>query len=254
MPQKQLLLELLTILTAYLNVKADFGQDYATDRQLMRGLCNQALTLDGIDPRFYQLQNELLSAERTAKGVIDVDTFTYHDNVTWWQGDITRLQADAIVNAANAEYLGCFVPCHNCIDNVIMSASGFQMRDELRQLRQSPTYATQAVKVTQGYNLPCRLVFHVAGPQVVGPVTAHDRQHLAACYRACLDEAHRRQLHNLVFCCIATGLYAFPNALACASAVDTVRQWQQTHPSNLKVVFNVFQDVDKELYAQKLSN
>lgn len=135
MSNQELLNELLAILTKFLKVDANYGKDYQKDRALLRGLCNQQLHLDGIDERYYQLQDELLQRETQEKSVVNVNDFTYVDNLTTWQGDITRLGADAIVNAGNDEFLGCFVPCHPCIDNIIMSAAGFQMRNELADLK-----------------------------------------------------------------------------------------------------------------------
>lgn len=250
--KREILNQILHILTNHLKLNLSYGKDYERDRQLFRGLCNQCLTLNGIENSFYELQDELLSLEREEKGVVDANLFVYKDDIALWQGDITRLEADAIVNAANDQYLGCFAPCHNCIDNVIMSASGFQMREELLKLKGQKGYEEQIVKVTKGYNLPCKYVFHVAGPQIFSKVSQKDKNALANCYLSCLDKAQEMKLKNIVFCCISTGEFAFPNELACKIAVKTVKEWMNENKSKLKVVFNVFKDIDRELYEREL--
>lgn len=253
MEKQKILDELLEILTKHLKISVDFSEDYQQNRRLFRGLCNQCLTLKGIDEKFYKLQDELLSIEREEKGVINVQNLEYRNGVTLWQGDITRLNADAIVNAANNEYLGCFVPCHTCIDNIIMSASGFQMREELLILKENSDYERQKVKVTSSYNLPCKFVFHTAGPMVYGSVTKKDKKDLMQCYLNSLEEAKHRGINSIAFCCISTGLYLFPNKLACEIAVNSVKNWLIENNSKIKVVFNVFKDIDRELYEKELS-
>jgi O-acetyl-ADP-ribose deacetylase (regulator of RNase III) len=220
---------------------------------LFRGLCNQCLSLNGIDEKFYTLQDELLSFEREEKGAIDIEDLKYKNNIALWQGDITSLKADAIVNAANNDYLGCFAPCHNCIDNIIMSASGFQMRNELQKLKNSPNYENEKVKVTGGYNLPCKYVFHIAGPQIFQKVSAFDELALQECYKNALLKAKQMHLKSIVFCCISTGVFSFPNDLACKIAVKTVKSWLKNEKYCIKVVFDVFKDIDKELYEKELS-
>ncbi len=253
MNKNELLSEILEILTKHIKIKAYFGKDYEKDRQLFRGLCNQSLTLDGIDERFYELQDELLSIERNEKGIVDTNNLNYKDNITIWQGDITRLKADVIVNAANDNYLGCFVPNHNCIDNIIMSSSGFQMRNELLKLKESKDYKQQKVKVTKGYNLPCKYVFHISGPQIINEVTKKDEQSLMNCYIYCLNKAKEMNLKSIAFCCISTGVFSFPNNLACKIAVSTINKWLKETNGKLKIIFNVYKDIDKELYEKELS-
>lgn len=252
MVKTQILNELLQILTKYLKVNVKFGEDYDADRRLFRGLTNQCLTLIGIDEKFYTLQDKLLSMERDEKGVVDVESFKYENNIALYQGDITRLKADAIVNAANDDYLGCFIPNHDCIDNVIMSASGFQMRNELYKLKFDKTYTLQSVRVSYGYNLPCKYVFHVAGPQAFGRITNKEEQELANCYINCLNKAKEMKLKSIVFCCISTGVYSFPIILAAKIAVQTVKRWQRENDYDIKIVFDVFKDLDKELYELRL--
>lgn len=251
MEKKELTKRLLLILGKRLNLSIKATDVYENDRHFLRGICNQLPPMD-LGKEFYILQDELLLLEREEKGIVDISKFEYKDNIALWQGDITRLKADAIVNAANDQYLGCFVPCHNCIDNIIMSASGFQMRNELMMLKNQKEYDSEKVKVTKGYNLPCKFVFHVAGPEIFGKVSENDKKALQDCYINCLDKAKEMKLSNIVFCCISTGVYSFPNEEACEIAVATVKEWMQRNKIELKVVFNVFKDIDKVLYEREL--
>jgi O-acetyl-ADP-ribose deacetylase (regulator of RNase III) len=253
MTKQNLVTKLLDILTEYLKIDAVYGKDFDSDYRLFRGLCNQTLTLDGIDDNFYVLQDQLLKIMCEEKGVVDVQSLPNKNNICLWQGDITRLNADAIVNAANDQYLGCFVPCHSCIDNIIMSASGFQMRNELLAQKSQKDYAEQKVKVTSGYNLPCKFVFHVAGPQIFDRVHASDKIALAGCYTNCLDKAKELGLKSIAFCCISTGVYSFPNDEACKIAVESVKKWQKNNNFDILVIFNVYKDLDRYYYEQELS-
>lgn len=251
MEKKKIIDKLLELLSKKLNLKIKPTGDYPQDRRLFRGVCNQLMPMD-LGDEFYKLQDELLQQEFTEKEVFDVNSLQFRDNIALFKGDITTLKADAIVNAANDQFLGCFVPCHKCIDNVIMSASGFQMRNELAELKKQKNYNSEPVKVTSGYNLPCKYVFHVAGPQIFGEVTEKDKQDLANCYHNSLNKAKEMGLKSIVFCCISTGVYSFPNELASEIAIKTVRGWLNESGYDLKVVFDVFQDTDEELYEQGL--
>ena len=161
---------------------------------------------------------------------------------------------DAIVNAANRQLLGCFVPCHGCIDNAIHSAAGMELRQACAQLmaRQGHEEPTGQAKLTPGYHLPCRYVLHTVGPIITGPVTRRDQALLASCYRACLALAEAHGLASVAFCCISTGEFHFPNDLAAQIAADTVSAWQRDHPQAPAVVFNVFKDEDRALYEALL--
>ncbi|WP_107630780.1 macro domain-containing protein [Agathobaculum massiliense] len=171
-----------------------------------------------------------------------------------WQGDITRLNADAIVDANNSGLLGCFVPCHGCIDNTIHSAAGLQLRDDCHHLMEQqgrPEPAGRA-KLTKGYNLPARYVLHTVGPIIQGRVTRRDRERLAACYRACLELAAAQSLESVAFYCISTGEFRFPHPEAAAIAVRTVKAFLQTPTSIRTIIFNVFKDIDANLYRSLL--
>ena len=165
-----------------------------------------------------------------------------------WQGDITRLKVDAIVNAANSQMLGCFVPMHRCIDNAIHSASGVQLRLACEEMMHGTEEPTGSARITPGFNLPAKYVIHTVGPIVTTPLPA-------SCYTSCLDLAHKYGLASIAFCCISTGEFRFPNDRACEIAVSTVRSWMASHPeSSVKtVIFNTFKDIDHVLYQNALA-
>ncbi len=175
-----------------------------------------------------------------------------------WQGDISTLQIDGIVNAANSRMLGCFQPFHACIDNVINTAAGPRLREDCHQIMQTQGHleGTGWAKVTRAYNLPSKFVLHTVGPIVDRgrAVTAHDREMLASAYRSILDLSAEINLTSVAFCCISTGVFGFPQAPAAQVALDTVANWLATHNTSIeRVVFNVFTDRDLAIYQQKLS-
>ena len=225
-------------------------------RRLLRALMNIRPPLP-LDPDFLRLQDALLAAEREERGVVDAAALPEvpgHPGIALWQGDITRLRADAVVNAANSTLLGCFHPCHGCIDNAIHSAAGLQLRDACARLMEAQGHSEPAggAKLTGGYNLPARHVLHTVGPIITGPLTGADRAALASCYRACLSLAAEHGLHSVAFCCISTGEFRFPRGEAAGIAVDTVTRFLSRPTSIRKVIFNVFQDADAALYRALL--
>lgn len=166
-----------------------------------------------------------------------------------WQGDITRLQVDAIVNAANSRLLGCFVPLHGCIDNAIHSAAGMQLREACNELMtaQGHDEPTASAKITPAFNLPSRYVIHTVGPIIPdGVPTPEQQEQLAQCYRSCLDLAEQYGLSSIAFCCISTGEFRFPQQLAAQIAVRTVRDYPRK--SVKTVIFNTFKDDDDRIY------
>lgn len=235
---------------------ARFAQEDAAQRRLLRSLMNLRPPMP-LNPAFLRVQDEVLSAEREERGVVeaaDLPCAPGHPGIALWQGDITRLKADAIVNAGNSALLGCFHPCHGCIDNVIHSAAGLQLRDECRALMaaQGHPEPNGRAKCTRGYNLPAKYVLHTVGPRIRGRVERRDREELASCYRACLELAAARGLESVAFCCISTGEFRFPHAEAAAIAVQTVADFMQTATSVKKVIFNVFKDIDAAIYRDIL--
>lgn len=247
---------LLEEMPAYRSQIAGFPQNEMGQRRLLRSLMNvrppMPLTME-----FLALQDALLSAEREEKGVVDggsLPVCSRYPQIALWQGDITRLAVDAIVDADNSGLLGCFAPCHGCIDNAIHSAAGLQLRDECSRIMQAqghPEPAGQA-KLTKGYNLPAKYVLHTVGPIVQERVTQQDRKDLANCYCSCLTLAAEQGLKTVAFCCISTGEFHFPNREAAELAVQTVTDFLPTQTSVRKVIFNVFKDIDAELYRHLL--
>lgn len=201
---------------------------------------------------FLQVQDEELQVQLAEKGVVELAGQSLRE----WQGDITRLMVDAIVNAANSQMLGCFVPLHRCIDNAIHSAAGVQLRLACEEMMHGTEEPTGSARMTPGFNLPTKYVIHTVGPIVTTsrPLRQQEVQ-LASCYSSCLDLADRHGLESIAFCCISTGEFRFPNDRACDIAVSTVRSWMASHPeSSVKtVIFNTFKDIDHELYQNALA-
>ena len=236
--------------TRGLALPADPGEK----RRLWRSLVN-VRPPELIDGAYLRTEDAYLQEELRRKGVTRLDDLTpVQPGLYLWQGDITTLAADAIVNAANSRMLGCFVPCHGCIDNAIHTYAGVQLRLECANImrRQGHEEETGHAKITKGYNLPCRYVLHTVGPIIYGAVTPRDRALLASCYRSCLDLAARHGCRSAAFCCISTGEFHFPGELAAQIAVQTVRAWQRQNPDRIEVIFNVFKDSDYEIYRRLL--
>ena len=247
-----LIKELLAEQAGYSSVKVSTDPD--EQKRLLRSLCN--VRMPGyIRTRFLTVQNEYLREELAQKGVVEVADLTpVVGGLYLWQGDITRLEVDAIVNAANSALLGCFCPCHGCIDNAVHSAAGLQLRNECNEImrRQGYPESNGRAKLTNGYNLPAKYVLHTVGPIIQGQVTQRDRQELASCYRSCLDLAAAHGLESIAFCCISTGEFHFPNQEAAEIAVSTVTEFLRHSTSIQKVIFNVFKDIDAQIYRTLL--
>lgn len=208
-----------------------------------------------VSKEFLEVQNTYLQEECTRKGIVSLtDIPMIQNGIYLWQGDITRLYVDAIVNAANSAMLGCFVPCHGCIDNAIHSAAGVKLRLECSHImeNQKTKEPIGKAKITKAYNLPCRYVLHTVGPIICGPVTKQDCDQLSNCYRSCLELAATYQLKSIAFCCISTGEFHFPNQKAAEIAIQTVQDYQKKKQDGLEVIFNVFKDNDYKIYKQLL--
>ena len=223
-------------------------------RYLLRGLLN-VRTADPASDEFLRIQDEYLRTRLEERGVASLDEVTWVDEgIGIWQGDITLLEADAIVNAANSGLTGCWHPNHVCIDNCIHTFAGVQLRLECDRImrRQGRPEPTGQAKITPAYNLPSKYVIHTVGPIVRTVLAAEDGRLLASSYRSCLELARENGLESIAFCCVSTGVFGFPNEPAARIAVEEVRHFLEEAGSGMKVVFNVFKDVDREIYERLL--
>lgn len=233
----------------------EIPEDVTAQRKLLRALMNVRPPLP-LKENFLRLQDELLSAEVLERGIVkpeDIPEVVPHIKI--WRGDITRLAADAIVNAANEKLLGCFVPLHNCIDNAIHSAAGLQLRAACNEIMtaQGQDEPTGCAKITPAFNLPSKFILHTVGaiiPPDREPNSAEENQ-LASCYESCLKLAVENNLRSVAFCCISTGEFHFPNRRAAEIAIATVKNFLATR--DLEIIFNVFKERDEEIYRELLA-
>ena len=245
-------------------------EDMEGKKRILRSLMNIRMPRR-MDARVTEVQDEYLKERIRENGIVTLSeiptladqgsTHAFADKLSIWQGDITRLAVDAIVNAANSQMLGCFVPMHTCIDNCIHTFAGIQLRAECnRQMNRlrakyGPDYEqpTAVPMLTDGYNLPTKKVIHIVGPIVEGRLTKDLEQDLADCYKNTLDMCLENGLKSVAFCCISTGVFRFPNKRATQIAVKTVTDWLSEHPNAMeRVIFNVFKDEDKTYYETEL--
>ena len=229
-------------------------EDAGEQKRLLRGLMNvrPAASLDG---ELLRVQDEYLREAIAEKGVTDISSLTSaEEGIYLWQGDITTLRCDAIVNAANSGMTGCYQPCHGCIDNCIHTYAGMQLRLRCAELMEAQGHEepTGQAKVTPAYNLPCKYVIHTVGPIVNGCLTRRHEEQLASCYRSCLELAEANGCGSIAFCCISTGVFGFPQRRAAEIAVQSVRSHRAERNRDTEVIFNVFKDADREIYRELL--
>lgn len=232
----------------------DIPAEDAERKRLLRSLMN-IRPPKTVSKEFLTVQDAYLQDELKGKGIVSLSELSPEQpGIYLWQGDITRLSADAIVNAANSAMLGCFVPCHGCIDNAIHSAAGVQLRLECSRImeKQQTKEPAGRAKITKAYNLPCHYVLHTVGPIIYGEVTQRDCALLSDCYRSCLELAAAYRLKSIAFCCISTGEFHFPNKRAAEIAIQTVKDYKKQNQNCPEVIFNVFKDYDYEIYKQLL--
>ncbi len=221
--------------------------------RLLRALMNVREPIE-CSREFLSVQNEYLKERIAQKGVTDYKKLTpITDRIYLWQGDITTLRCDAIVNAANDRLLGCFCPNHGCIDNAIHTYAGVQLRLECAKIMAEQGFPEPAgkAKITSAYNLPSKYILHTVGPIVSGRLRRSDEQALESCYRSCFELAVQNGVKSIAFCCVSTGEYGFPNDKAAKIAVETVRECLSEY-KDTEVIFNVFKDIDRRLYRQLL--
>ena len=228
--------------------------DEEEQKSLLRALLNVRMP-EPVTDEFIAIQDAYLQEETRRKGVTRLDDLVpVQEDIYIWKGDITTLECDAIVNAANSQMLGCFYPCHGCIDNAIHTFAGVQLRAECAHImeKQGHQEETGKAKLTRAYNLPCKYVLHTVGPIIRGRPTRRDEELLASCYRSCLELAQRNAVKSVAFCCISTGEFHYPNEEAAEIAVSTVRRFLAERNSDIRVIFNVFKQSDEDIYRELL--
>ncbi len=244
----------------------EIPQDEQEQKQLLRALMNVRMP-NPIGEDFLRVQDDYLQAENEAKGIVDVSSLQptlLDERLILWQGDMSCLKVDAVVNPANSAMLGCFQPLHSCLDNVLGSAAGIGLRlacsdyMQAQKAKYGPSYQepTGQAMITPGFNLPAKYVIHTVGPIVQGWLTQEHKDLLASCYKSVLDQADENNLESIALCCISTGVFMFPQDKAAQIAVKTVKEWLESHPetSLKKIVFNVFKDEDFRLYEEILNH
>ena len=235
----------------YQNIKIPDGENERF--KLFRSLVN-ARPPKPVSEEFLAVQDAFLQEITAKKGVVNYKSLTpVKPRVYLWKGDITTLRCGAVVNAANSALLGCFCPCHSCIDNAIHTFSGVELRAECAELmrRQGHEEPVGRAKITCAYNLPCDKIIHTVGPYVDGAITKTHCERLRSCYSECLKTAADNGILSVAFCCISTGEFRFPNEEAARIAVETVSEFLQGN-SEIEVIFNVFKDYDLEIYKKLL--
>ncbi len=223
-------------------------------KTLLRSLFNIRMP-QYTSPEFLEVQDAYLQTAIAQKGITELKSLQpVQKELYLWQGDITTLRCDAIVNAANSQLLGCFCPCHGCIDNAIHTYAGIQLRAACAKLRNGQKHEeeTGRAKITPAYNLPCKYVLHTVGPIIHGQLTEQDKEQLASCYRSCLELTELISIKSIAFCCISTGEFHFPNEKAAEIAIQTVTEYKRQTNSKIEVVFNVFKQLDYEIYRALL--
>lgn len=262
---------LLEIEKTKLGIETGIPHDLRGKQRLLRALMN-IWEPQPLSEEYLRAQDAELQAQIQDKGVVTLEDITASvpRSVLLWQGDITRLRVDAIVNAANSQMMGCWYPLHTCIDNCIHSAAGLQLRAECAEAmssaecpsvhpeytRNNTTYRqafTSETLITEAYNLPCQYVIHTVGPIILdGVPTKEQEEQLYSCYRNCLETAKEYKCRSIAFCCISTGEFHFPNRRAAEIAIEAVKSCELKDKS-FTVVFNVFKDIDYDIYRELLS-
>ena len=243
----------------YKNLKVP--DDMEGKQRILRSLMNIRMPRQ-MRNEVLQIQDDYLKERIDENGIVKLsDIPVIENNISIWQGDITRLKVDAIVNAANSKMLGCFIPMHSCIDNCIHTFAGIQLRNECNEkmnqlkIRYGKEYEqpTAVPMLTEAYNLPSKKIIHIVGPIVHGALTRKLEEDLENCYKNTLDICMKNNLRSVAFCCISTGVFRFPNKMAAKIAVKTVREWLKSFPNAMdRVIFNVFKDEDREYYEREL--
>lgn len=238
------------------NQKMNIPKDEISQEILLRGLFNIRMP-KRISDVFLETQDLYLQECIKSAGITDIsDLQAIKMDLYLWRGDITTLKCDAIVNAANSQMLGCFIPNHRCIDNAIHTFAGIKLREECYLLMKSlgREAKTGEAFLTNAYNLLSKYVIHTVGPIVYYSLTKENKSDLEKCYLSCLELADSKNLSSIAFCCISTGEFHFPNDVAAKIAIETVLKYKEQTESKIKVIFNVFKELDYDIYKRLLSS
>ena len=250
----------------------EIPDEYEDRKKTLRGFMNMRMPKP-VPEEIYQVQDLFLQEEAEEKGIIEwkrIPTVKrkygsihpFANKLSVWKGDITRLKVGAIVNAANSQLLGCFIPCHNCVDNAIHSASGMQLREECYSIMQKKRMEfgkdyeepVGSAILTKGYNLPAEYIIHTVGPVVDSKLNSELCGQLQDCYESVLKCAIDNEIRTVALCCISTGEFCFPNEVAANIAVETVSEFLEKHNDKFdRIIFNVFKRRDLELYKNRLN-
>ena len=238
-----------------------FGrQNIPADKQGQENLLRSLMNVRSPRPvseEFLKIQDEYLTERNIERGITDIEGLEpvkSDPRLYIWQGDITTLKCDAIVNACNSQMLGCFSPMHACIDNFIHTYAGVELRLKMHEImtKQGHEEETGKAKITSGYHLPAKYILHTVGPIIQCSVNREDEELLASCYRECLKLAADTGVESIAFCCLSTGVFRFPQQRAAVIATNTVKQYLDKDSRIKKVIFNVFTDEDLEIYGSLL--
>lgn len=222
---------------------------------LWRSLCNIRSPKEASD-KYIKIENEYLQ-EKLKNGIItnveDIKPL-FNNKICLWEGDITTLKIDTIVNAANSQGLGCFIPCHKCIDNQIHTFAGLNLRLECREkMREIGVLKTGKAFITKGYNLPSKYVIHTVGPIIYQKVTNKEIEQLKKCYINSMKIAKENEIKSIAFPCISTGEFKFPKKEASKIAIESIEEYLEESGDYFdKIVFNVFTDEDYDIYFKNL--
>lgn len=233
-------------------------QEEQAQKDLLRSLVNVRPPRP-VEQEFLNIQDAYLITENAKDGIKDLAELSptkLDKRIYLFQGDITALKVDAIVNAANSQMCGCFRAMHNCVDNIIHTKAGVELRAYCNDMMQAQGHEepTGQAKITPAFNLPCKYVIHTVGPIVQGRLQKKHEELLASCYHSCLELAEKNGVRSVAFCCISTGVFMFPNERAAEIAVETVRKYYEETGSKIKVVFDVFKEEDLAIYSRILSD
>ena len=252
MPNEKLNYLISYLLSERNNMDISIPTDSKEKFDLYRSLVN-IRPAKKISAEYLRAEGSFLQRLTAQEGITDIaDLQPVEKNIYLWKGDITTLKCGAIVNAANSGMTGCYRPCHNCIDNCIHTFAGVRLRLKCAEIMKAQGHEepTGTAKITPAYDLPCDYVIHTVGPIVQGRLTEKHCELLKSCYQSCLELAMLNGIKSIVFCCISTGVFGFPQDKAAEIAVQTVREFLLTH--DIEVIFNVFTEKDYKIYSRLL--